>query len=193
MLQSEIKNGAQQHAVPTQSNASQDNNLGFESITVAHLLQEYGAYISPVEVDELHASITTTFDVLFHSMKRQIESGVGNLDRRESVRTLLKRILCGMSSGKSGDVAVAVEARRNSVTVTFFQREDWSVTVRLELIWLGRNGVHLSMVECHATINVPDQVRERCAAWFTGQRTRLENHFSKRLATAPARQRAEAA
>ena len=144
------------------------------------------------QADHLHRAIIGMSDVLHHSLARQIESGIGELDRREKVRTILARTLWGMNTDRKGDVRVVVYSNRNSLTVFFSIEGHWSVRQDIGLIWEGRNGVSLSAVDCQSSLKVPDPLRNRCAAWFTRERSRLEAHFAKRLAPAAGAGRASA-
>lgn len=166
--------------------------LACQSLTVFHHLEDGGAIIPLAQADPLHGAIIGMSDVLFHSLASQIESGVGDLDRREKVRAILARIFWGMNTERRGDVRVVLYTDRNRHTVTFSVEERWLVSQRLELIWRGRKGVELSAVDCHARVHVGDAQRAGCAAWFTNQRIRLENHFAKRLAPAAGAGRASA-
>ena len=150
--------------------------------SVTHQILDQGVPIPLAQADHLQTSVMGVTDVLFHSLVRQIESGVGNLDLREKVRTLLMRTVCGMSAQRLGEVRVAYYARKNTITVNFALDERWSVVQRLTLIWEGRNGVTLAHVDCQTITKVPDLDRCDCAAWFDSRRVRLENHFTKRLA-----------
>lgn len=148
---------------------------------VTHQILDRGVAIPLARADRLQTSIMGVTDVLFHSLVRQIESGVGNLDLREKVRTLLMRTVCGMSAQRLDEVRVAYYARKNTITVIFALDERWSVAQRLTLVWEGRNGVTLAHVDCQTNTIVPDLDRSDCAAWFDSRRIRLENHFAKRL------------
>jgi len=163
-----------------------------QSLTTLHHLEDGGTNVPLAQADDLHRAIIGMSDVLHHSLARQIESGVGDLDRRKKVRKIQARTFWGMNTDRKGDVRVVVSADRNSPTVTFSVEEQWLVSQRLELIWRGRNGVELSAVDCHTALRVPDAERDGCAAWFTNQRIRLENHFVKRLAQAPSSEGVEA-
>lgn len=155
-----------------------------QSLTVLHRIEDGGVPVPLMQADHLHGAIIGMSDVLFHSLARQIEAGIGDLDRREKVRTILARTFWGMNTERRGDVRVVVYADRNSPTVTFSMEQQWSVKQRLELVWQGRNGVELSAVASQTTVRVAPAERAGCAAWFTNQRIRLENHFAKRLAPA---------
>lgn len=155
-----------------------------QSLTVLHHLDDGGVTVPLAQTDQLHRAIIGMSDVLHHSLARQIESGVGDLDRRKKVRTILARTLWGMNTDRKGDVRVVVYSNRNTLTVFFSIERQWSVCQNVSLIWDGRNGVALSAVDCQTIIKVPDPLRNRCAAWFTRERIRLENHFAKRLAPA---------
>ena len=154
------------------------------SLTVLHHLEDGGTTVPLAQADHLHRAIIGMSDVLHHSLARQIEAGVGDLDRRKKVRTILSNTLWGMNTDRNGDVRVIVCAIRNSLTVFFSIEGQWSVRQDLRLIWEGRNGVALSAVDCQSLLDVPDPLRNRCAAWFTRERSRLEAHFAKRLAPA---------
>lgn len=149
---------------------------------VTHQILDQGVPIPLAQADRLQTSVMDVFDVLFHSLVRQIESGVGDLNLRARVRTILMRTVCGMSAQRLGEVTVAYYARKNTITVVFSLDERWSVVQRLVLVWRGRNGVALAHVDCQTITKVPGPERRDCAAWFDSRRIRLENHFTKRLA-----------
>lgn len=76
---------------------------------MTHQILDHGVAIPLSQADSLQTSIMGVTDVLFHSLVRQIESGVGNLDLRAKVRTLLMRTVCGMSAQRLGDRGRVVE------------------------------------------------------------------------------------
>lgn len=163
-----------------------------QSLTTLHHLEDGGMIVPLAHADDLHRAIIGMSDVLHHSLARQIESGVGDLDRRKKVRKIQARTFWGMNTERREDVRVVVYANRNALAVFFSIDAQWSIRQNIGLIWEGRNGVALSAVDCQTIIEVPDVARAGCAAWFDRQRVRLENHFAKRLAQAPSCERGEA-
>lgn len=155
-----------------------------QSLTTLHHLEDGGTTVPLAQADDLHRAIIGMSDVLHHSLARQIESGIGDLDRRTKVRTIQARTFWGMNTDRKGDVRVVVYANRNSLTVFFSVESHWTIRQDIGLLWEGRNGVLLSAVDCQWSLKVPDPLRNHCAAWFARERSRLEAHFSKKLASA---------
>ena len=155
-------------------------------------LQEDGILIPLTKPEPLHNSIMDLQNVLLPSLALQIAVGVGEIDLRVKVRSILTNTLWGMNNGRDGEPRVVVNARKNKLEVFFSLQDRWLVTQRLVLNWQGRNGVVLSEVDCQTVINVPLSERDQCAAWFESQRSRLEKHFAKKLAQGSRREGANA-
>ncbi|WP_087139546.1 hypothetical protein [Brevundimonas diminuta] len=163
-----------------------------QSPTVIHRIEYGGAIIPRTKADHLHGALTGMSSVLFHSMLRQIETGVGDLDRREKVRTLMANLHWEINADRAGDVKVVVYASRNSPAVFFGIDGHWSGQQRPTLVWTGRNGVALSAVNCQTIIDAPYAERVGRAAGFTHQRIRLENRFAEKRVLAAAAGRTSA-
>lgn len=191
-------NRSQLGQVPQQSVASNASPVPlmpsgkWSPLPVIHELQEHGAIVPLINADYLHVSIMGVPNVLIPSFALQIALGVGELDLRKKARTILARMFWGMNTDRPADPRIVVYNNRNSYTVFFTLRDQWSVSQEFTLTWRGRTSLVLTRVGCQTTIDVPDPERDHCAAWFEGQRVRLENHFAKRLAQAPVRSGARA-
>ena len=178
--------------------AAQPSHVAFAQgaqLPVSHQLlelQEDGLLIPLTKPEPLHNSIMDLQNVLLPSLALQIALGVGELDLRVKVRTILANTLWGMSTGRDGEPRVVVNAKKNKLKVSYLLQDRWLVTQLLVLNWQGRNGVVLSEVDCQTVISVPLSEKDHCAAWFDSQRCRLEKHFAKRLAQGSGSERAKA-
>lgn len=151
-------------------------------ITISHCFVD-GITQQQITNGRLSAAAAGVIDALFRPLAIQIGKGIGDLDRRNKVRDLIRNTFNGMSAHRDDEVRVAFYVRRNTPMIIIAHQGRWWVDLKPTYLWEGRNGVSLVGVDCHTTFHVPDAEHEDCAAWFECQRDRLDAHFAKRLAS----------
>lgn len=137
------------------------------NLTIRHHLMESGTAVDLAHADDLQANVVQFVDALLLSaLCRPSTATIAIAERKEIVQHL-EQSLAAISIEQEEDIEVFDAG--TFITIPVALGGNASVLVNVNLHWKDRYGPALSTISCRSTIDVRDDDRERCAAWFNGQ------------------------
>jgi hypothetical protein len=179
MHRSQSGDGWQRNAATNASYSPHATFASCESPIIRHHLLERGADVDLACADHLQANAAQFVEALLLSALRRPSTETVGFARREEIVQHLEQSLTALAMEQEEQASLF--ASRTSITIPVALGDGASVVFTVHLRWKDRYGPALSMIECRSTIDVPDDDRERFAAWFDGQAAHLNQASNRPL------------